>query len=816
MGKSEKKTSSNNRSFGEKIKTIIKTSSLARKAKGAFTKANVKRYFKERMGTLIVLGVILVFVIWGLISIQIAKNNATGSKNYKDYVASKEPTHDPEELFKQPLNYELVASDDKLELYFDKAQAALRIKDKETGYTWNGVHEDKFSGSDVWKKKVRSSVVISYNDVKARDGQATELSNARACDYLEVTQLENGVSVLYGFTKQGIYFVVEYLLEDGEFVVRIPSDKIVEETRYIINTIIVLPFFGSATAKQEGYMFYPDGCGAITMFNNASNRVQTVKAGMWKTYTTNKITLDYWLMSDDYERYTAAMPVYGIKHGDNAVFTMVSSCDELSGITCEPAGTSNVNLNRIYFNLYIRNQFDATTSSVSTEVGVKSTGRDITRIDKEILQGEREVRYVFLHGEDANYSGMARTYRDYLIKNGALVDTIEDGAKYPLALSFMMGVTERQLVFDKYVVMTSFDNVKEIFEDLKASGVEASKAVLQHWIKDDKDMPSYWPVASQLGGKKGLAELNKYLADNKEFNVFLANNFIFAEEDERGFSATSDVAYTGINMPISSKYMEGIFMLSTPVIYDNVKDFLKKVEDYSNIGVSYTFLGEVVYDDYNEDYITTAKDANGNDVEKILTRQDTIDTWQKILADTHSAGKKTAATGSNQYLYSGVDYLYDVPIANYGLSITDYAVPFTQMVISGLIPYASGTYETGNLTYDLDVQKLEWIEFGALPYFYLTYENALKLKDTGYNFLFTSTYSYWKDRVVETYKEFNENFGDTYGEQMISHEVLSEDVKRVEYSNGKIIYLNYSSEEVIIDGVTIPAIGYTVIGKEAK
>ncbi|MBR6637401.1 MAG: hypothetical protein IKK96_00935, partial [Lachnospiraceae bacterium] len=142
--------------------------------------------------------------------------------------------------------------------------------------------------------------------------------------------------------------------------------------------------------------------------------------------------------------------------------------------------------------------------------------------------------------------------------------------------------------------------------------------------------------------------------------------------------------------------------------------------------------------------------------------------------------------------------------------------PFTQMVISGLIPYASGTYETGNLTYDLDVQKLEWIEFGALPYFYLTYENALKLKDTGYNFLFTSTYSYWKDRVVETYKEFNENFGDTYGEQMVSHEVLAQDVKRVEYSNGKIIYLNYSPEEVIIDGVTIPAIGYTVIGKEAK
>lgn len=815
MGKDVKKTTGNSGSFGEKIKTMIKTSSLARKAKSAFTKANVKRYFKERMGTLIVFGVAIIFVVWGVISIQLAKKNAV-TVSFKDYVPSKEATHDPDEIFKTDLEYKLVASDDKLELYFDYTHATLRLKDKETGYVWNGVVEEGFKGADVWKRKVRSSVVVSYNDMKARDGQATEISNAGACDYLEVTDLENGVSVLYGFTTQGIYFVVDYVIENGEFVVRIPADKIVEETRYIINTITVLPFFGSADATQDGYMFYPDGCGAVTSFNNASNRVQTVKAGMWKTYTTNKITLDYWMYSDDYERYTAAMPVYGIKHGDNAVFAVVSSCDELSGITCEPAGTSNVNINRIYFSLYIRNQFDATQSSVSTGVDTVSTGRDITRIDKDIIKGEREVRYFFLNNEDANYSGMARTYREYLIEKGALVDSIEDGAKYPLALSFMMGVTERQLVFDKYVVMTSFENLQEIFEDLKASGVEASKTVLQHWIKKDEDFPTYWPVASQLGGKKGLEELNKYLENNKEFNVFLANNFLFAYEEEGGFSATSDVAHSGISMPISSKFSDDGFLLSAPVVHERVKDFLDKTKSYNNIGVSYTFLGEVVYDDYNEEFMTYTTDAEGNQVEQILTRKDTINTWNSILADTAAAGKNAAATGSNQYLYNGVDFLYDVPITSYGLSITDYSVPFTQMVISGMIPYASGTYETGNLTYDLDVQKLEWIEFGALPYFYLTYENALKLKDTGYNFLFTSTYSYWKDRVVETYTEFKENFGDTYGEQMVSHEVLGEDIRRVEYSNGKIIYLNYSNEEVIIDGVTIPAIGYTITGKEAK
>ena len=815
MGKDVKKAKTN-----KKIKSVISNSGLVRKFKKTFTKANIKTYFRERRATLIILAIAILFVCWGLISINLAKKNADAAVDYKNYVA-REATHDPAEILKQEYDYKLVASDGNLELYFDYVHATIQIVDKESNHKWKGiVDEEVFANfrknNDYWKNQMRSSIVVSYNDLKARDGMASSVSHAANCDYLEITEIENGVSVLYGFTTQGIYVVVEYLLENGEFVVRVPADKIVEETRYIVNTVTVLPFFGAADTSQDGYMFYPDGCGALTLFNNAKNRVQSVKKGEWKAYTTNKISLDYWLTSDDYERYNAAMPVYGIKNGDSAFLAVVSSCDELSGITCEPAGCNNVDISRIYFDLHVRNLFVVNQFNVTTGVGVTSGGREITRVDKQIISGEREVRYIFINGDDANYSGMARTYREYLLEKGDLVDTIEDNEKYPLALSFMMGVTERQLVFDKYVVMTSLENVQEIIEDLKAEGIEAGKVVLTHWIKKDGDWPTYWPVASQIGGKKGLANLNKYLENNKDFSVFLANNFLFADNDEGGFSAISDVAYSGVSKPIGSEYTESFFLLSTPVIEKNVKDFLENTAKYTNIGVSYTDLGNVVYDDYNENYIKYSTDENGNEIKDIITRRDTINTWKNILKMAQDDGKETAASGANQYTYSNVDYLYDIPISNYGLSITDYAVPFVQMVISGLIPYASGIYETGNLTYDLDVQKLEWIEFGALPYFYLTYESALKLKDTGYNFLFTSTYSYWKDRVVDTYNEFNENFGDTYGEQMISHEVLGNDIRRVEYSNGKIIYLNYSSEEVIIDGVTIPAIGYTVVGKEAK
>lgn len=776
---------------------------ILKKMRTTFTKENFKRYLRDNRATLIFFGIMIVFVAWGLISVAIAKANAV-IVSYEDYVA-REVTHDPEAVFNTAYNYELVASDDNLELYFDFARATVQVKDKETDFLWKGVVDeevyDKFRKANAaWKKKMSSSIIVSYNDLEARDGRAAELTHAGDCDYLETKKIENGVEVIYGFTVKGIYVTVQYIIEDGEFAVKIPVNGITEETRYIVNKITVLPFFGAADMYQDGYMLYPDGCGAITLFNNAENRVQSVKEGTWKTYTTNKVSLDYWLITDDYERYNAAMPILGIKNGNNALLGVITQGEANSGITCAPAGRV-IDVNRIYFDLHMRNEMDLTAANVTNADGTVSTGRDITRIDKDLLKVDREIRYFFLHDEEANYSGMANAYREYLIEKGELNDAIADDDEYPIALSFLMGTTERQLVSDVYVTMTSFDNLKEIFDDLTANGVKASKTLLTHWVKKDEGYPTYWPVASQLGGKNGLKDFSDYVAGTG-IDVYLDQNLIFGDADEGGFSKVNDVVYSGINVPISAEYNSDYYLLSPSAVLRMAKDFLDKTADYSNIGIAYANLGIAVYDDYNKDNPST--------------REDTVDKWKEVLASTKAAGKNAAVDGANQYSYGNADYLYRMPITNYGLTITDYAVPFVQMVVSGLIPYSAGTFETGNLTYDLDIQKLEWIEFGALPYFYLTYEDALKLKDTGLNFLFTSTYSFWRERVIDTYKEFEENFGDTYGEQMISHEVLSEDIKRVEYSNGKIIYLNYSEKEVIIDGVTIPAKGYTVIGKGAN
>ena len=776
----------------------IGKSSFARKFKAAFTKDNIKRYFKDRLGTIIVFAIALIFVVWGIISVQIAKANAN-PVNYKDYVP-REATQDPKEVAKLEYDYKLVASDDKLELYFDYTHATIQLVDKETNYTWKGsVDEEVFPNfrrsNDLWKNKMTSSILITYNDMKARDGLSTEISSAGACDYLEVTEIENGVSVLYGFTTYGIYVTVEYVLDGDELVVRVPYDKIKEETKFALTTVEVLPFFGAAANDKTGYLFYPDGSGAITSFENYGSRPSNVKPAFYYTFTNKDVNFKNMWDEELYNRYTAAMPVYGIKEGDNALFATATSGAENVGIYVAPSGVV-VDLNRSCFQLYTRNVYTVNMYNMSTGSGVAATGALVQRVDKLLIEEDKEIRYYFLNGEDADYSGMAQVYREYLIENGLLNDAIQDGEPLPLALNLLLGTTKEGMVFDEYVSMTNFAQVEEILGRLTANGVVDAEVVLQAWMKD-YDNYEYWGPANQLGGTKGLTDLNGYLGTSSFEDVYLEVGMMFANSNTNKLNEDEDVAYDGMDIEISFEDMDGVvqYMMNPQAAFERNQDFLDNVHKYNRLNVAYEDVGLYAFADNNEYHR--------------FTKAQSVDKLSELLASTKAANKKLASKGSNQYVYAYADYMYGLREEAFGLSITDYSVPFIQMVFSGMIPYS--TEGAGNLSYDLRTQILTWVEYGALPYFYLTYESALNLRDTDYDTLFSSTYADWEETVVTTYNEFKERLSCVYGAQMIDHKNLTGDLVRVEYDNGIAIYINYANTESTVDGVKIPAKDYVVV-----
>ena len=753
----------------------------------------VKQFLKERLGTIIFLLLVAILVVWGFFTVNQARQNAI------TYNEGYEAPADSADLLQEG-SYVSIAKTDSLELFYNETRGAIQVKDLKSGYLWKSLVDDEVYDMDslnkYWTGHTQSAILITYNNLKKRDAAPTTSSAGTDCKSLKTEYIEGGVAVEYGFTTPGIYVTIEYTLEDDQLVVRVPVEKIREESIYALSTIELLPYFGASDDNVDGYLFYPDGSGAITTYEKVNTRPSNVMVSFYYTYTNRVVDTSIVWDEDSYDQYIMSMPVFGIKNGNNALFAAVSEGEENSGLAVYASGNV-LNLNRAGFQLYTRNIFNTQANSISAGSGVTNSAGTIQRVDKQLIPEDKEIRYFFLSGDQANYSGMANVYRNYLLDEGLLKASDKTGSDMQLALQLLMGTTKDGMVFDEYITMTDFDQVQEILDRLTAAGVSSTQLVLEAGQKN-YDNFDYWGPARQLGGTGGLKDLNKYLESHSGLNAYLGVDSTNATSKTSGLTEDEDVAYNGLNVEIAGSDFDGLdyFLLNPGAAFRRNANLLDKLEGYGSTGIAYETAGKYAYPDYN--------------INDPYTKPQAVNKIREMLAASQDTGRGIAVQGSNQYTYSYADYLYKLREDSYGLNITDHSVPFVQMVVSGLIPYS--TDGAGNLSYDLQTQKLKWIEYGSLPYFYLTYESALNLRDTDYDELFSSTYADWENTVVDTYLEFKQNLSGVCGQQMVSHEILSDDLIRVTYANGIKVYINYSNVEASADGVRVPAKDYLVVG----
>lgn len=753
----------------------------------------MKKFFKEKIGLIIFLIIVIGVVGIGFLSINKAKQNAITYKT--DYEAPES------NLLEGEGEYVSIAKSEKTELFFNEVKGTVQVKNLENGYVWKTAvtSEDyEMKGlSKKWKAYLQSSITITYNDLKKRDASPTKLYSALDAKWMSSELIPNGVSVTYGFTKPGIFVTVEYTLEGDELVVRVPHEKIEEFSRYAITTMEILPFFGACTNDEDGYVFYPDGSGAITSFANASERPENVLLSSYYTYSNRYLSYANYYNEDNYDRYVASMPVYGIKRGSNALFAAVTGGEAATGVLVYPSGCNNIKLNHVGFQVDTRNVFNVDMYNMSTGTDSKANGGIIQRVDKNFIPEARECRYFFLSGDQASYSGMANVYRDYLKESGKLQDVVSEGDKMPLALTLLCGASKEGMIFSEYVPMTTTDQAAEIINGLNAKGIDSLNVVLRAWQSDANEYNNSWPISSKIGGKSGIKDLSELVEKNPGVNVFLAQDTTFVYDKTKGLDETNDILYNGLGLEVSSEFFDGThgYLLNAQAVQNLNDKLLSNLKNAKKIGVAYDSIGRYIYADSNENYP--------------FTKQAMTEKIKEILKSTSDDGRKVAVSGSNQYVLSDSDYIYELKEDAYGLMITDYAVPFVEMVLSGNVFYS--TAGAGNLSYDLQYQKLKWIEFGATPYFYLTYESGLNLRKTNYATVFSSTYADWEDELVGIYNEFSDNFSDVYSKSMVSHEYLTDKLVRVEYENGVAIYINYSEKPASYKGVNVDAKSYTVV-----
>lgn len=278
---------------------------------------------------------------------------------------------------------------------------------------------------------------------------------------------------------------VELRLDEDGLSVSIPAAGLQEDGKYGLVSIEVLPFLGAADHTVDGYMVFPDGSGALLKYADYENRPANVKTYRLPVYAPE--TVSYETVGASRPTSQAAMlPVFGIKNGSDGLLAYAVKGEADSHINLSPEGAS-VAINRCAFEFRYREAFEVKTAS---SYMIENAGEDpVYRYEAQLRRSDREVRYAFSSG-DVSYSTLAVQYRTILEKNG-LLRAVEDSAPV-LGLDVFQGIREKGFLADGFCSMTTFEQAKELAQDLHNSGVSSLRLNLVGWSPG-----RLWPVAGQ-------------------------------------------------------------------------------------------------------------------------------------------------------------------------------------------------------------------------------------------------------------------------------------------------------------------------------
>lgn len=655
-----------------------------------------------------------------------------------------------------------------------------------TGAVWySGMTSETFSelqdSSRTWRAYMTSLLAVTYAARTETRGNTQTAYSASSDANVTAKVSENGLQFAIEFPEEGIAVTLEVALENGNLVARIPADSIREDGDYVVVKIEPLPFFG-AVAKEtttDGYLVYPDGSGAITYFDRVDDKSAYALPIQLDIYDT----MDLEKTLADKQEPTAMLPIYGIKKDNTAILAAITDGEENAKIVASAAlEISAVPIHRSSFELWYRNEYRIFLSAVSdaSSAAVKQENFGV-KFDTDLQVEDREITYFLLTDDEADYSGMANAYREYLIENGLLKKS--EGAARELFLTLFMGAEKEDAMLDAYVPMTSFEQAQEICQTLIDSGFQDLDVLLRGWGKDGYGIyPQVNKTDKDLGGRKGMDAFNDFVGSQSDLTVSLETELLYTNKNNY-------ISVKGTNVPITDK-MEELFLLTPKRVSKQLAKMQKETNRYDNLLLALPTVGKRIYPDYDKEFVSN--------------RFNTVQVWKEVASNEIFA----ASQGGNLYTLPAAKHLYDMPTGASMQQMTDESIPWYYMIVSGNVSYST---LPGNRTGDLQQLKLQWIEYGATPTFELTANKSLNLYGTTYNALFSSEFAQWKDRVIEVTSELKTALKDVSGESIVKHEILSDKQVCVTYANGYRIVINYADEAFDFEGNAVKAQNYLVL-----
>lgn len=681
----------------------------------------------------------------------------------------------PEEL--TTIKSGIVAQNDRLTLRWDRGSCGIFVIDKLSGETWGSVPFAYFRGEDKGNSYVQnglqSSLIITFRDpVKNVE---VEHNSFRHAEYITAANIENGVQLTYYFTAAEISVPVNYLLTNDGITATVDVKNIKENANQIVS-VSVLPFFCSVKNDPESYLVVPSGSGALMMTDDDQREVRRYSEPVYGEDAAIQPVFQ------NTTQQAVRLPVFGASYDKAGMLGVITSAAEMASVNAI-AGDPQYGHSGVYASFQLRGK---SVAYIGNTWGGSSR---VNQYSADVINVDPSVRYVLLDSENGDYSGIARTYRDYLLKNAGMKENV---ASPDLMLTFLGGAMTRQLFmgvpYKSMTAATTFDQTRQILADIldktDATVAASLKGFGSTGLEHGQIAGGFRPH-SAFGGTKGLSALSAWCAE-RGIDSFYDFELVFLSDSGKGFSVRNAAITPGL---VRAKYYvhdivthqqtgEGAYLANRYDMATASAEITEKAKALGTTGVGLSSLTSIAYSDYNS--------------RNYYCKAHMSDDVQRLVKAMNAAGLKTFGEAANAYAAVKLDYVFDTPTESSGFLTLDVDIPLYQMVFRGSLGISGGVI---NLSQDAKTEFLETVAFGGSLAFTLCAESDMDLLMNGHSAIGASVYEGLAS-TVEAYTKLAQPLLDAVGGSSITSFNRTGNLSETVFSNGVKLYVNYDTNPV--------------------
>ena len=583
----------------------------------------------------------------------------------------------------------------------------------------------------------------------------------------------------------------------------------------------------NADDTSEGEIVLPDGSGCVIEFNSDKSQQYTFiypEKRIYGSSTTSSPTTRGNASED------MMLPMYGFierssagtkNFAPHAVVAIVKKGAAQTSISADYLRDSSKGglnkYNYAYFTTYYRESEKVTVTS----------NNEYTKISKEMYQGDIVYSYRILPNLNT-YVDIAKEFREYLKETYPEINFKNDTTTTNTpTITFLGAYTKKTfkmgIVYEGEYSMTSFDQARDIVEELNNNGIDNMNIMYRSWTEDEKDqkITSDIDISSEVGGKKKMMAFSNYLKEKgfgfyPEYRVSVGSGYDFPFGSLKYNAKTIAGSYsTSLTYVLSTGQADntaGKGSFISPVFYESLaKKFIKNYKKLDVSGIYLIDLGNKNIADYSKDHTVYAGGSSSYQRNALALFKGVDESLASFLDPT---GSQIMLKNPFDYAFSYADVITCAPIQTSLYGSVNYSIPLYQLVLSGIIDYS---YNPVNYRsdYSINWNILKAIETGSNTAFVLTSEDTNDLLETRYTDYYNSYYPNWKENII--YMNDILNSTGIYEGHLSYHEYITDNVVKVQYSDSndkviKTIIINYENYNYVDEatGLTIKANWYAI------